>query len=118
MPRIEPRNLQKAGWKPASARPGGYAPPGSLLRALDEAIRSAGNATDLRRITLREVQRAHLPTEDKIKLFISAGQLAKSHQLEYNYQGTPNGYVVRSLGIVVRLHPHSWTCYLLYVHVT
>ncbi|OWZ06371.1 hypothetical protein PHMEG_00021383 [Phytophthora megakarya] len=57
-------------------------PPESLLNALEEAITQQGNAADLRSIALREVQRARVPATLKLKLFIPAGQLARTHQLD------------------------------------
>ncbi|KAG7380237.1 hypothetical protein PHYBOEH_011531 [Phytophthora boehmeriae] len=63
-------------------RPGRYMPPESLLNALEEAISQEGNAADLRLIALREVQRARVPATLKLKLFIPAGQLARTHQLD------------------------------------
>ncbi|OWZ18669.1 hypothetical protein PHMEG_0007207 [Phytophthora megakarya] len=63
-------------------RPGRYMPPESLLHALEEAITQQGNAADVRSIALREVQRARVPATLKLKLFIPAGQLARTHQLD------------------------------------
>ncbi|KAF4130105.1 hypothetical protein GN958_ATG20520 [Phytophthora infestans] len=52
-----------------------------VLMTLDEALASAGNAADLRLVALCEVERACVPTKEKLKLFIPAGQLTKSHVL-------------------------------------
>ncbi|ETI47359.1 hypothetical protein F443_08429 [Phytophthora nicotianae P1569] len=67
---------------PATVRPGRYAPPETLLQTLDDALARDGGGDDLRLIALREVQRARVLVDDKLKLFISAGQLAKYHQLD------------------------------------
>ncbi|KAF4041068.1 hypothetical protein GN244_ATG06734 [Phytophthora infestans] len=61
---------------------GRFAPPDSLLRTLDEAIANGGTDADLRLNARRGVQRAHVTTEEKLKLFITDGPLLKSHQLD------------------------------------
>ncbi|KAG7375241.1 hypothetical protein PHYPSEUDO_002366 [Phytophthora pseudosyringae] len=63
-------------------RPGRFTPPESLIQSLDKAIANHGTEADLRMIASRAIHRSRVSVAEKLKLFIPAGHLARTHQLD------------------------------------